>query len=201
MEVAMPKKPPAERRGGPPYLGPITEAALGRPGEQGPPPLISEWGERITGPGNFVVLWAGSVKRQGLPGGCAWSRLTTSTSSPDDDADAEGRDGMPPPEDTSLAPKLERMLTPLAHESRVRIMQALYVSPCSSSALSEATGLKGGNLYHHLRELLYAAYVHETDDGYALTDLGLQLLVTLTCIAWKAVVDRADEGLAISDHF
>jgi DNA-binding transcriptional ArsR family regulator len=92
--------------------------------------------------------------------------------------------------------KVERLLSPLAHEGRIKIMQALYDEPLSASDLAAATGFQGGGLYHHLRELKYAAYVRDTSGRYALTELGRQLLVTMTLIARQAIVDRGEEGLA-----
>jgi hypothetical protein len=56
-------------------------------------------------------------------------------------------------------------------------MQVMYDGPKASGALSEATALKGRNLYYHLKELIHAAYVREQNRGYDLTSLGCQMLV------------------------
>ena len=58
-------------------------------------------------------------------------------------------------------------------------MQALSDGPLSSSDLSAATGYQGGALYHHLKELQYAAFVTQQDGRYRLTELGLRLLLML----------------------
>jgi predicted transcriptional regulator len=92
------------------------------------------------------------------------------------------------------------MLSPLAHEARIRLMQTMYDGPKSSGELSEATALKGGNLYYHLKELLHAAYVREMNGGYDLTPLGCQMLLTVAAIADKVVEDRGAEGLLVADR-
>lgn len=58
--------------------------------------------------------------------------------------------------------------------------------------------MKGGNLYYHLRELIYAAYVKDLDGSYDLTDLGCQILFTVASIAGIAVQDKGEEGLLVA---
>ena len=71
--------------------------------------------------------------------------------------------------------------------------------PLGATPLSEITGLKGGNLYHHLRDLLHNAYVRDGKDrAYELTGFGRQMLLTLTEIAGCMVQDRQEDGLAIT---
>jgi len=67
-----------------------------------------------------------------------------------------------------------------------------------SSKLSESTGLKGGGLYHHLKELLYAGYVSENKGPFSLTNLGRQLLIAMALIARQVIVDRGHDGLGVS---
>jgi DNA-binding transcriptional ArsR family regulator len=104
------------------------------------------------------------------------------------------------PNDITRTPaaNVERMLAPLAHEARIRIMQTLYLGPKSSGELSEATGLKGGNLYYHLKELMHAAYVAASDFAYDITPLGCQMLITVASIAGKVVADRGEQGLMVT---
>jgi DNA-binding transcriptional ArsR family regulator len=176
---------------------PVTQAALSTPeGEQGPPPLQREWHQKLTRPGNFVLYWAGALRDVAGTASLSWGWMIADCGEPQGRPERAAR-GLPPPEDPDVAAKVECMLGPLAHEARVRIMQVLHEAPRSSSALSEATGLRGGNLYHHLKELIHAAYVREHEVGYALTDLGRQLLVTFACIAAKVVQDREGEGLVV----
>ena len=60
-----------------------------------------------------------------------------------------------------------------SNENRVRILQALLSGARTSSELARETGLEGGQLYHHLRELMLAGYVEAVERGkYALTPKG-----------------------------
>lgn len=194
-----PHRDPA-RGDGPPYLGPVTEAALANTDteRQTPPPLIQEWDEALGELGGFILLWAGASRGADRSNSTSWSSLTINTRTPPAAGENEAdQDDIPPTRDPSCAARAERMLSPLAHESRIRIMQALYQETLGSSALSEATGLRGGNLYHHLRELVYAGYVRDDSSGYSLTNTGRPLLVTVTCLASKLVEDRDHEGLVV----
>jgi len=197
---------------GRPYIGPITEKALSSadPNSGGPPAIIEEWGEVLDDPGEYILLWIGSWRGEDTTAeyeagekphrhdGFAWSSLYIRQILPDEPGQEE--DGPPaPPVDPAIAAKVERMLTPLAHESRVRILQTLFEKRCGSTELSDATGLTGGNLYHHLKELVYAGYVSDRERTYSLTNLGRQMLLTLACIADMAVVDRDTEGLAVGE--
>jgi predicted transcriptional regulator len=95
------------------------------------------------------------------------------------------------------AAHIERLLAPLAHEGRLGLMQVLYGGRRTSGQLTEATGLRGGNLHYHLKELLHAHYVEQQDGGYGLTGLGTQMLLTVAAIASLYVKDRGDEGLEV----
>lgn len=173
--------------GSSPYLGPITEAAFAKQ-PSGPPPIIREWEPCLTHVGNFALLWAGVVKTG--ESNLSWAWMSFNAGFP-----------LPAQPDASVPAKVERMLAPLAHESRIAIMQALRESPLTATALSEATGLRGGNLYHHLRDLLNSYYVRDTAAGYALSDLGRQLLITLTAIAEQIIQDRDQEGLVVGERW
>jgi len=182
---------------GPPDIGPITESALYCYGEP-PPPIIREWHEFVRKPGDFILLWAGANRGHRKPDSIlSWSSLTVSGGDEPTPEDVESGEVSAGFHDPSVGAKVERMLSPLAHEARIRLMQAMFRMERNSSELSEAVGIKGGNLYYHLKELVHAGYVRVEKGEYALTDLGRQLLLTLTCIASQAVKDRGEEGLAI----
>ena len=80
-------------------------------------------------------------------------------------------------------------------------MQALFQAPLSSAALTKATGLKGGNLHHHLKELIYSSYVRaeerEQERRYILTNLGIHLLMTFAMLAGKIIQDRGDDLVTV----
>ena len=170
---------------GKPYLGPLTEAIF-EADEGQPPAIIREWGNYVRRPGGLVLLWAGATRQ--ATGGFSWTSLTCGETDGDESAG---------PVVKTPADHVERLLSPLAHEGRVRIMQGLYHRALSPGELSEAVGLRGGGLYHHLRELKYAAYVAEEEGKYALTNLGRQMLVTVTVIASQAVADKGEQGLGV----
>jgi len=201
------KKKQGDIRGldGPPWLGPITDQALKRQ-PKGPPPMIAEWHDAMRQRGDYVLLWAGAIRPPGEKGDRSWSSqwVHTSYPTPDEDGNAQTIGGTDPdaaPMDRASAAKVERLLSPLAHEARVRLMQALYDGPLGSSELTAATSLRGGNLYHHLKELIRAGYVSERDGGYAMTNVGRQLLVTMTCMAGIIIEDRDDEGLVAGSNW
>jgi len=178
------------REEGPPDIGPITASALyGEP----PPPIIREWHDFVRVAGDFILLWAGANRGHGSPKSIlSWSWLAVGGG-----GGPQGEQCRSGPYDPSAGAKVERLLSPLANASRIDLMLAMFKVPRSSSELSDSTGLKGGNLYYHLRELVHAGYVREAEGAYTLTDLGRQLLLTFASIASQAVKDRGEQGLAV----
>ena len=172
---------------------PITKAAFGLPEDKGPPPINREWGELCKDDQDVIFLWAGEWNRRTSRYG--WSWISWHLSAEDDP------EQHPHPAVRTPAANVERMLSPLAHEARIRIMQTMYDGAKSSGQLSEATGLKGGNLYYHLKELIHAAYVKEQNGGYDLTELGCQMLLTVAAIADKVVKDSGEEGLLVAGEW
>ena len=173
----------------PSRIGPVT-AELMRHNRGRPPALIEEWGAKAKRPGDAVLLWAGAVRRwDGALLG--WSALS---------AHLARRDSSVSLGDIPAA-KVERLLAPLAHRGRIGIMQALLRGPVGPSELSEVTGLHGGGLYHHLRELQHSAYVRQDEGRYHLTQLGGQLLAMVLCVANDVVADRPEEGVAAGESW
>ena len=176
----------------------LSVAAFGPVGQESddPPPIQREWGEQTPDDQDVILCWAGTVNRGYRHLGWTW--LLTHIGGPPDQHGHKG--GHPHPMVRASAASIERLLAPLAHESRVRLMQAMYDGPKSSSELSQATGLTGGNLYYHLKELIHAAYVADKDGAYDMTDLGFQLLLTLAGVAHHVVADRGEEGLLVTSR-
>ena len=166
-------------------LGPITESMFQRE-EAEAPAFIREWGSRLSTPGEFICFWAGVIHRQ--EGDLGWGCFTSRFGTPGNGQDAVRE---------MSAAAVERLLAPLAHEGRVRIMQVLFRDPMSASELSEVTGLRGGGLYHHLRELEHADYIASQSGQYRLTDLGRELLVTVLSMANEVIEDRGERGLGV----
>ncbi len=170
---------------------PVTESAFGPPGQHRDSPLEQEWSASAHTDQDVIFYWAGVWNREGTQIRWTWGWHHLSQT-PD-------HGGHPHPAAATPAANVERMLSPLAHEARISIMQAMYDGPKASGELSEATGLRGGNLYYHLKELLHADYVRELNGGYDLTPLGCQLLLTVAAIASKVVSDRGEAGLLVQD--
>lgn len=70
------------------------------------------------------------------------------------------------------------VLDPLSNKARLQIMKALYVETKTFSALSELTGLRGGNLLFHLQKLLDTGMIVQKHEGgeYLLTEKGFTVL-------------------------
>ena len=170
-------------------LGPIS-ASMFQCGKDQAPAIIREWGSRLRTPGEFICYWAGIIRRQ--RGELGWGCLTTHFGRP-----SAGQSAVQ--EMSSSA--VERLLAPLAHEGRVRIMQALFGGPLSASGLSKATAFQGGGLYHHLRELEHADYIASESGKYRLTNLGCELLVTVLSMANEVIEDRGERGLGVGAHW
>ena len=166
-------------------FGPVTESMFQREEGQAPA-FVREWGGRLSTPGEFICFWGGVIHRR--EGDLGWGCFTTRFGAP-----AGGQDAVR----GMSAAAVERLLAPLAHEGRVRIMQVLFRNPLSASELSEATGFRGGGLYHHLRELAHADYVASQGGRYRLTDLGRELLVTVLSMTNEVIEDRGERGLGV----
>ena len=181
-----------------PYIGPLTEQICDTENDTQPPGIIREWVQSIKNPGEEVFLWAGAALSKSAA--YSWLSIVEGTTDEGDTMGAE-EGGERESTVTKTPPEhIERLLTPLAHASRIRIMQALYDAPLTATQLSEAVGARGGSLYHHLRDLKYAAYLADGGGQYALTDLGRQMLVTAALIANQTIVDHGKEGLGVGTY-
>ncbi|NJD51640.1 MAG: winged helix-turn-helix transcriptional regulator [Candidatus Methanoperedens sp.] len=70
------------------------------------------------------------------------------------------------------------ILEPLSNRQRLQILKAIAIETKTFSALSELTGLRGGNLLFHLQKLVDSAMIlqrHERGD-YMITDKGFKVL-------------------------
>ncbi len=174
-------------------VGPITDAAL-EPvsADCGQSRIEAEWMDSLKHDGDFLLLWGGAFKTQWAVGegtepfGITWHGLSFS-----DTGKSEQIMGTPPAH-------VELLLSSLAHEGRVRLLQALFAGPKTSSELTEATALRGGNLHYHLKELIHAHYVEQQKGSYRLTERGAQMLITVVCLARMCVEDQGKRGLAVS---
>lgn len=102
--------------------------------------------------------------------------------------------------------ELVSFATAFANPARLRIMRTLAGAARSSAELSEATGLVGGQLYHHLRELIHIGFVRqEARNSYTLTvSTGMSAYLGLNLLA-KTVGNRhgggwVGDGLPEQEH-
>lgn len=63
--------------------------------------------------------------------------------------------------------------------ARVRLIKSLLAGDKTSSELSQDTGIEGGQLYHHFRELARAKFISRDSRGvYKLSHFGRQMAIT-----------------------
>jgi len=80
--------------------------------------------------------------------------------------------------------RIVRILGSLANEHRVKILLSLLQGSKSASELAEETGLEGGPLYHHLKELMLAGYIESPERGkYVLTPRGCIVIRVVAALA------------------
>ncbi len=193
--------PPSDQTGGdphagPPSIGPVTDACgWGRHGGA----AEGEWSAACSDPGDWILLWAGCYRGHGDPRTIlSWSWLNASIGDPHEAPQVKsGEAPLPPPLDASIAVRIQRMLTPLAHEARLGIVQALWSETLGADGLAAATSLRQADLRYHLEELVAAEYVEEADGVYALTTLGRQLFLTFANLAASVVLDSGEGGLTV----
>ena len=77
---------------------------------------------------------------------------------------------------------VKNVLEPLSNKQRLQILKSLSYETLTFTALSELTGLRGGNLLFHIQKLLESNLIlqrHERGD-YMITKKGFNLLTLLT---------------------
>ncbi|MCX9013345.1 MAG: winged helix-turn-helix domain-containing protein [Candidatus Methanoperedens sp.] len=88
--------------------------------------------------------------------------------------DEEKKPEIPPIHEELIVSVLE----PLSNKQRMQILKAISIETKTFTALSELTGLRGGNLNFHLQKLLDSGMIlqrHERGD-YMITDKGFKVL-------------------------
>ena len=98
--------------------------------------------------------------------------------------------------------KMASAFAPFSNRNRVAILRSLLSAgprgPKTSRQLTTDTGLRGGPLYHHLKELILAGYVESRGrNSYQLTDRGLSYYLSalgLTRATIEATRSKAGVG-------
>jgi len=84
-----------------------------------------------------------------------------------------------PANDTATA----NLLNGLAHRARFNLAKAIFLGSHTHRLLSQASGLKTGPLYHHLRGLQQAGIIESKDrNSYGLTEIGTRLLLVAAAL-------------------
>lgn len=90
--------------------------------------------------------------------------------------------------------RIVRLLSPLTSEQRIKILRIILRNrPVSMSKLSEETGLEGGELYHHLRELMRRDFIRLIKRGtYVITPKGEIALIVASgmAFAWEPSLEE-----------
>jgi len=90
--------------------------------------------------------------------------------------------------------KVTFLLSPFSSEQRLKILLLLHEYPKSSTDISNATGLEGGQLYHHIEELMEANYMEKVYKGkYRLTGIGRWALYNVLITA-QHLINFLTEG-------
>jgi len=75
--------------------------------------------------------------------------------------------------------RVAQLLQCLSSEQRIDLMKALFKGDKAPSDLVKETGVEGGQLYHHLKEMMFAGMVDSKSRGlYKLNVNGVQALFT-----------------------
>jgi len=78
------------------------------------------------------------------------------------------------------ASELAQLVSPFGSAERVAILMGLYRAEKTGQSLCEETGLSQGQLYHHIKDLLYLGYVRQSSRNlYDITPRGRQALLTV----------------------
>ena len=86
------------------------------------------------------------------------------------------------------------VMAPFANAQRVRLLKALYLGIAESGQLKDFTGLTGGQLYHHLKELALAKFLSRHMRGeYRLSSFGYYAFSALMILAHDLLAQETDE--------
>ncbi len=80
--------------------------------------------------------------------------------------------------------QIVQFCAPFANEHRVTLLKALMDGEKTSAQLAEISSISTGQLYHHLKALLAARYVHQKErNHYVTTSVGKEALLTVAALA------------------
>ncbi|MFP3903448.1 MAG: ArsR/SmtB family transcription factor [Armatimonadota bacterium] len=85
-----------------------------------------------------------------------------------------------PGSDSMPRPDIESLTEPLSHTNRVALLFELTDGAHTTGQLQEATGMSGGQFYHHLNRLIDAGFISRLEQGkFSVSSRGKVALATL----------------------
>lgn len=83
-----------------------------------------------------------------------------------------------------------RLCSVLASRQRISIIKHLTRASMTNGELAEATGMAGGHLHHHLRDLISLSLVEKHHDGrYLATEAGINTYLTVAALHRRLTYD------------
>lgn len=86
---------------------------------------------------------------------------------------------------------IAKLCSALASKQRIFILKELSMSKLTSGELTAITGMAGGHLHHHVRDLLSLGLIKKEASGkYAVTTLGLNAYITAASLHRRLSYDN-----------
>ncbi|MGE5530427.1 MAG: hypothetical protein ACM3X6_14970 [Patescibacteria group bacterium] len=92
--------------------------------------------------------------------------------------------------------KIAAVMAPFASEQRIKLLKSLYLGISESGQLKDFTGLTGGQLYHHLKELALAKFLSKQVRGeYGLSSFGYYAFSAIMILVTDLLAEDLPEEL------
>ncbi len=88
-----------------------------------------------------------------------------------------------PSSDSMPRPDVEKLIEPLSHTNRIALLFELTDGAHTTGQLQEATGMSGGQFYHHLNKLINGGFVSRLEQGkFSVSSRGKVALASLVAL-------------------
>lgn len=88
---------------------------------------------------------------------------------------------------------IAKLCSALASKQRILILKELSIKKLTSGELTEITGMAGGHLHHHVRDLLSLGLIEKEASGkYTATDFGLNAYITAASLHRRLSYDNRE---------
>jgi len=92
--------------------------------------------------------------------------------------------------------RVAAIMAPFANEQRIKLLKALYMGTTESGRLKDLTGLTGGQLYHHLKELALGKFLSRPVRGeYRLSAFGYYTFSALMILISDLIAEQMNEEI------